>query len=223
MTSSTRVNAVPEPIVIWGGGGHGHVVIDLLRTSGEWDIRGIVDNLNPPGSRIMGIPVLGDADRLPALRRDGVRHIVVAIGDCTARAGMLKQARELGFHTPSLVHPSCVLYPSAVIGPACVLCAMSIVGAQSVIGAGTILNTRCVVDHDNRIGDCAHVAPGAVLCGFVTVGRETWIGAGAIVRDHLTIGRQALIGAGSVVIRPVADGQTVYGNPATIREKGSPS
>lgn len=222
MTSSTRVNAVPEPIVIWGGGGHGHVVIDLLRTSGEWDIRGIVDNLNPPGSRIMGIPVLGDADRLPALRRDGVRHIVVAIGDCAARAGMLKQALDLGFQTPSLAHPSCVLYPSAVIGPACVLCAMSVVGAQSVIGAGTILNTRCVVDHDNQIGDCSHVAPGAVLCGFVTVGRESWIGAGAVVRDHLTIGSQALIGAGAVVIKHVADGQTVYGNPATVREKGAP-
>jgi hypothetical protein len=135
MTFNTHKTTAGKPIVVCGGCGHGHVVIDLLRTSGEWDIRGIVDNLHPPGSRIMGIPVLGDADRLPALLREGVHHIVVAIGDCTARAGMLKQALDLGFQTPSLVHPSCVLYPSAVIGPACVLCAMSVVGAQSVIGA----------------------------------------------------------------------------------------
>lgn len=222
MKSSTSVNNVPKPIVVWGGGGHGHVVIDLLRILGGWDIRGIVDSLNPVGHRIMDLPVLGDADRLPDLRRDGVEHIVVAIGDCTARAHMLQHARHLGFQTPSIVHPSCILSPSAVIGPACVLCAMSIVGTQTTIGAGTILNTRASVDHDNHIGDCTHVAPGAVVCGFVTIGRESWIGAGAIIRDHLSIGNRVMVGAGAVVLKDVADEQTVYGNPATVRHKGTP-
>lgn len=219
MKSNTTVNSTPKPIVVWGGGGHGHVVIDLLRTLGGWDIRGIVDSLTPVGHRIMDLPVLGDADRLPDLRRNGVEHIVVAIGDCTARANMLQQVQQLGYRTPALVHPSCVLAPSAVIGPACVLCAMSMVGAQTTIGAGSILNTRASVDHDNDIGDCTHVAPGAVVCGFVSIGRETWIGAGAIVRDHLSIGNHAMIGAGAVVLKDVADGQTVYGHPATVRHK----
>jgi sugar O-acyltransferase (sialic acid O-acetyltransferase NeuD family) len=219
MKSSASVNNAPKPIIVWGGGGHGHVVIDLLRTLGGWDIRGIVDSLNPVGHRIMDLPVLGDTDRLPDLRHDGVEHIVVAIGDCTARAKMLQQALHLGFQIPTLVHPSCILSPSAVIGSACVLCAMSMVGAQTTIGTGTILNTRSSVDHDNCIGDCTHVAPGAVVCGFVTIGRESWIGAGAVVRDHLVIGSRVMIGAGAVVLKDVADGQTVYGNPATVRHK----
>ncbi len=214
MNSAPPVNSADKPILVWGGGGHGHVVIDLLRTLGGWSIAGIVDSVNPPGSRIMDVPVLGDADCLPDLREQGIANIVVAIGDCAARAGMLEQARALGFETPTLIHPSCILYPSAEIGPACVLCALSIVGAQTRIGAGVILNTRCVVDHDNRIGDCAHVAPGAVLCGFVTVGRESWIGAGSVVRDHLAIGSRVMVGAGSVVLKDVPDGQTVFGNPA---------
>ena len=221
MKSSANASDAPRPIVVWGGGGHGHVVIDLLRIIGSWDVAGILDNRNPPGARIMDVPVLGDADCLPQLRRDGVENVVVAIGDCSARAKMLQRVRDLGFQTPSIIHPSCIIYPSAVIGSACVLCPMSIVGAQTTIGMGTILNTRSVVDHDNQIGHCAHVAPGAVLCGFVAVGSETWIGAGAVVRDHLSIGNRVMVGAGSVVIKNVPDGSTVYGNPAAAKGKAS--
>jgi UDP-perosamine 4-acetyltransferase len=221
MKSNASMNAAPKSIVVWGGGGHGHAVIDILRSIGGWDIAGIIDNLNPIGTRIMGLPVLGDADMLPVFRSQGVDNLVVAIGDGSARAQRLAQARALGFQTPSIIHPACILYPSAHIGSACVLCAGAIVGAQSRIGDGVILNTRSVVDHDCAIGECCHLAPGAVLCGFVSVGRETWVGAGAIVRDHLAVGKNVMIGAGSVVLKSVSDGQTVYGNPARLKVRSS--
>jgi sugar O-acyltransferase (sialic acid O-acetyltransferase NeuD family) len=208
-----------ERIAIWGGGGHGHVVADLLRAVGGWDIAGFIDNRNPPGSTIMGLPVLGDADILPGLPGQGIGHIVVAIGDCGPRARMLEQVRGLGFQTPTLIHPSCILYPSAVIGEACVLCAGAIVGAQSRIEDGGIVNTRALVDHDVHLGACSHVAPGAILCGFITLGRETWIGAGAVVRDHLSIGARVTVGAGAVVVKNIPDGQTVYGNPASVHPR----
>ena len=219
MKSSASARRAPKPIVVWGGGGHGHVVVDLLRVLGGWDIVGILDNRNPPGARIMDVPVLGDADQLPRLRGGGIENVVVAIGDFAARSKMLHHAQDLGFQTPSIIHPSCIIYPSAIIGSACVLCALSIVGAQTTIGSGTILNTRSVVDHDNQIGKCVHVAPGAVLCGYVAVGSESWIGAGSVVRDHLVIGSRVMVGAGSVVIKNVPDGLTVYGNPAIPRNK----
>ncbi len=215
MRSSTAMNTGPERIAIWGGGGHGHVVADLLRTVGGWDIAGFIDNLHPKGSAIVGLPVLGDADSLPGIIQQGVDHIVVAIGACDARARMLAHVRSLGFQTPTLIHPSCILSPSASVGTACVLCAGALVGAQSRIEDGVILNTRASVDHDVHVGYCSHVAPGAVLCGFITVGRETWIGAGAVVRDHLAIGERVMVGAGAVVVKNVPDGRTVYGNPAS--------
>lgn len=212
--STANMNATPKSIAVWGGGGHGHVVIDLLRSIGRWNIVGVIDNLNPKGALVMGVPVIGDADVLPALRKQEVDHLVVAIGDSAARAHMLEQARTLGFQTPTLAHPTCIRSPSAVIGTACVLCAGSIVGASATLGTGVILNTGASVDHDNRIGDYAHVAPGAVVCGFVTVGRESWIGAGAVIRDHLSIGSRVMVGAGAIVLKDVPDGQTVVGNPA---------
>ena len=219
MTSSASAQPAPKSIVVWGGGGHGHVVVDLLRAVGGWDLVGILDNLNPQGARIMGVPVLGDADQLPRLRKQGVAHVAVAIGESGARERMLAQAVALGFQMPTLIHPACVVSPAAAIGPACVLCAGAIVGPQAVLGAGVIVNTRASVDHDVRLGDFAHVAPGATVCGFVTVGRGTWIGAGAVVRDHLAIGDRVMVGAGALVLKNVPDGLTVYGNPATPRNK----
>lgn len=223
MKSSARARQAPRPVVVWGGGGHGHVVVDLLRVLGGWDVVGILDNRNPPGTRIMDVPVLGEADQLPRLRREGVAHVAVAIGEPAARADMLARARALGFEMPTLVHPSCVVSAAAVVGPACVLCAGAIVGPQSVLGTGVIVNTRASVDHDVRLGDFAHVAPGATVCGFVAIGRGTWIGAGAVVRDHVALGDRVMVGAGAVVLQDVPDGLTVFGCPAKPPSKERPA
>ncbi|HOU21136.1 MAG TPA: acetyltransferase [Kiritimatiellia bacterium] len=223
MTSSASANPAPKSIVVWGGGGHGHVVADLLRVLGGWDVVGFLDNRNPPGARIMGVPVLGDADQLPRFREQGVAHVAVAIGDPAARADMLARARALGFDMPTLVHPSCVVSPTAVVGPACVLCAGAVVGPGTVLGTGVIVNTRASVDHDVRLGDFAHVAPGATVCGFVEIGRATWIGAGAVVRDHLALGERVMVGAGAVVLQDVPDGLTVFGCPAKPQPQERPA
>ena len=213
--NNKRIGRSPDKrIAVWGGGGHGHVVADLLRTLGDWSVSGFIDNRNEKGSLVVGLPVLGDEDALPSILLDGVENLVVAIGDCPARARMLEHALSLGFQTPTLIHPSCILAPTASIGSACVLCAGAIVGAQSRVDDGVILNTRASVDHDTHVGYCSHVAPGALLCGYIDVGCETWIGAGSVVRDHLSIGNRVMVGAGSVVVKSVLDGQTVYGNPA---------
>jgi len=201
-------------IVLWGGGGHGHVLIDTLRILGGWEIVGIVDSVHAPGNEIMGVPVLGDADRLPALREQGVAHLFVAVGNGAACAKMMQQAEELGFSLPAIIHPSAEVFPSASIGPGSVVCSGATVGAQVRLGKGVIINTCAVVDHDCVIGDFAHISPAAVLCGVIRVGERTWVGAGSVLRDHLTIGDDVMIGMGSVVVSDVTAGQTVFGKPA---------
>ncbi len=201
-------------IVLWGGGGHGHVVIDTLRAAGGWEIVGIIDNTHPLGTEIMGTSVLGDTDMLPALREQGVAALVVAVGSGAARQKMIQQAEELGFSLPAIIHPSAEVFPSASIGPGCVVCSGATIGAQVRLGSGVIVNTHAIVDHDCVIGDYSHISPAAVLCGVIQIGERTWVGAGSVLRDHLTIGDDVMIGMGSVVVSDVPAEQAVCGNPA---------
>jgi sugar O-acyltransferase (sialic acid O-acetyltransferase NeuD family) len=82
------------------------------------------------------------------------------------------------------------------------------------IGRGVICNTSTSIDHECRIGDFTHIAPGAVLCGNVIVGRSSFIGANSVIRQGIHIGNNVTIGAGTVVVKDIPDGATVVGNPA---------
>jgi maltose O-acetyltransferase len=51
------------------------------------------------------------------------------------------------------------------------------------------------------------------------VGNNVKIGVNATLRPFVKVGDGARIGAGSVVVKDVAAGTTVYGNPARPRPK----
>ena len=65
-----------------------------------------------------------------------------------------------------------------------------------------------------EIGNYVHIAPGAVLSGAVSIGEGTFVGANAVVKQGIRVGKNVIIGAGAVVTKDIADGLTVYGNPA---------
>jgi acetyltransferase-like isoleucine patch superfamily enzyme len=54
----------------------------------------------------------------------------------------------------------------------------------------------------------------ARIRGAVVLPDEAWLGAGATVIQGVRIGAGAIVGAGAVVLRDVARGETVVGNPA---------
>lgn len=58
----------PTAIIVYGGGGHGKSLIDLLRSLGVYRVAGVVDDGLEAGSLILGVPVLGGKDVLPGLK-----------------------------------------------------------------------------------------------------------------------------------------------------------
>jgi maltose O-acetyltransferase len=47
-----------------------------------------------------------------------------------------------------------------------------------------------------------------------------FIGLGALISNRVTVGAGAIVGAGAVVLRDVAAGETVVGNPAKPLTRG---
>ena len=209
------------PLVLWGASGHARVVADIVRLRGEHEIAGFVDDRDPSrrGAPFCGARVLGLAE-LVELRRAGVLHLLVAVGDCAARLRLAERARRDGFTlAPAAVHPSAVVAEGVELGAGSVVAAGAIVNPGVRIGENVIVNTGASVDHECLLDDGVHVGPGARLGGCVTVGRAVWIGIGATVIDRIRIGADAQLGAGAVVVDDIPPGVLAYGVPARVVRK----
>lgn len=221
---ATRAERHAERVLIWGGGGHGKVVADLIRASG-WVVAGVADRdagkmgcvVEPGGGRV----VLSEVDLCRALRSgaillEGVTAIALGIGDNVARLGsariVLGAAGNVSL--PTLTHPTAVVSPSVVPGSGTLVLAGSVINADARIGIAVIVNSGTIVEHDCVVGDGTHVAPGATLAGGVRVGEMCLIGARAVLLPGITVGDGAIVGAGAVVNRDVPPNARVAGVPA---------
>lgn len=204
-------------VVVVGAGGHAQVVADcLLRArerGGDTTPIGFVDD-DPRflGKSFLSLPVLGTIAELGSISHDGV---VVAIGNNRVREAIAAQLAGKGEKFVTVIHPSAIIAPDVLIADGAMLCAGCVVNTGSEIGAHVIVNTAGSIDHHNRIGAFAHVAPGVHLGGDVSVGKGSLIGIGATVSNGINIGEASIVGAGAVVIRNVEDHQVVVGVPAS--------
>jgi UDP-perosamine 4-acetyltransferase len=203
--------------IIIGAGGHGKVVLDILRAEKHYEPIGFLDadpSLN--STRVGNLPVLGQPNLLNKLRNQKVRFAIVAIGDNRARMSYAKMLAEHEFELINAVHPRATLSPTAQLGVNCVIAAGAVVATEARIGDSVIVNTQAVVEHECEIADGVHVAPGALLAGRVRVGEGAFIGLGARVIQCLSISAYANIGAGAVVLEDVAANVTAVGVPARV-------
>ncbi len=199
-------------ILIYGGGGHAKAVMDLLKALGEFEIAGIVDDGIPPGSTVMGIPVLGARDLLPGLVANGLRLAANGVGgivDIGVRVRLFELLENQGFMLPALVHPRATVEPGARIGAGVQVFPNAYVGSESVLHPKCMVNTGAVVSHDCEIGAYSHIAPGALLAGHVHVGERALVGMGVKVVIGITLGDGARVGSGATVLANVPAGTIV--------------
>ena len=208
-------------ILLIGGGGHCHSVLDILMSGGVYDRIGIVAkdeaNYQELQNDILTAPFLaGIDDELPKLLSEGWQDAFVtlgSVGNTVGRRQIFDNLLKIGFGIPIIKDKSAIVSKSSIIGRGALIGKNAVINAGSRIDQCAIINTGAIIEHDCEIGEFAHVSPGAILCGGVTVGRDSHIGAGSTVIQGITIGKAALIGAGSVVVKNIPDGVKAYGNP----------
>lgn len=211
--SNVTIQSITDrQIVVFGGGGHGKSVIELIRSEGRWEVIGVVDDGIPAGETILGFPTLGGAAVLADLHAKGLLFAINAvggIGNLETRIKIFDVITRQGLTCPAVVHPRAVCEPSASIENGSQVFTLAYVGSSSRIGFGCILNTGAIISHDCVVGNYSNISPGAILAGGVKVDERVMIGMGVTINLNVKVGANARIGNGATVKSDVPDGTVV--------------
>lgn len=205
-----------KQLLIIGAGGFGREMYGAARTSvgfgTDFVIRGFLDARADALSGFSGYPpVLGDpATYVPA--PDDV--FVTALGDIASRRRCAQALEEKGAEFVAIVHKTAYIGPNVTIAPGAFIAPNAVLTADIRIGRHASVFHGSSIGHDTVLGDCAHVYAQCSLGGSVRVGEGARVFPGSVIVPRRTIGANATVGAGSTVIIDVAEGDTVFGNPA---------
>ncbi len=192
----------PTQVIIYGGGGLSKMIIEHVRVTGAYQIVGIIDDQLPPGADVIGCRLLGGAEKLAELYQQGIRtafNSVGGIGNFRVRLKVFQTLAEAGFVCPVLVHPTAHIDPTAVLEPGVLVLAQSYVSGNARVGMGSLINNSVVVSHDNVLGVCTNLSPGAMLAGDVVLEDFVQIGMNATINIGVRVGTRSLIGNGATV------------------------
>ena len=205
-------------LIICGTSGSAYDVLDIVgalnRQSAAWEVIGFLDDARPPGSRYLDYPVLGALREAARFNNCWFINVIGSDTSYRRRAEIVKSTAVGPERFATLVHPQASVSLWARLGRGVYVSFGASIGGGVVVGDHVSFSPGSIIGHDTTIADCALIAPGAVISGFVNIGGSCYIGAGAMIRQRLRIGDGALVGMSSVVIRDVAPGVTVVGNPA---------
>ncbi|MUP46857.1 acetyltransferase [Gramella sp. BOM4] len=192
------MNVKPE-IVLIGGGGHCHSVLDVIELEDKYNIKGIIDNNLPLNHNVLDYKVIGKDIDIPELAKDHV-YFLITVGQIKSYSIRLKLAEFLKTHEcklASVVSPRAYISKYAKIGVGTVVLHNAFVNANVKIGDHCIINTGADIEHDSIIGDFCHISTGAIVNGDCIIEDGCFLGSNSTISNGKIIIKNSVIGAGN--------------------------
>lgn len=211
MTSNKK-----EDIVIIGAGGFGREVYSILQET-HYNVLGYIDSCKREESHLA--PILGPDEYLEKLKEQGLRNLVIAIGNSNLREEIFHKVKSQGFHLPTIIHPTACIAEDTVIKEGSVIYPMAVIMSGCCIGECSLVNSGSTLGHDVKVGHFSNINPGAHIAGHVTLGAHCYVGLAANIIENLNIAQGSTVAAGATVISNVPAKVLVAGVPATIKKE----
>ena len=207
-----------KKLFIVGAGGFGREVYAWAKDHPDcgqaWELAGFLDDdMSALDDYDYPVSVI---DRVQDYQPRSNEVFVCAIGAPEVKKKVCQLLLKRSAEFISLVHPSVIIGENVAIGRGVVLCPRVTLTSDISVGDFVAINCHSSAGHDVLIGDWATISGHCDLTGNTRYGEGAFIATGVRIVPGKSVGGFAYVGAGSVVIRSVAAGQKVFGNPARI-------
>lgn len=204
-----------QPIILIGGGGHCISCIDVIESTGKYEIVGILDVPDKVGSSILGYPVIGTDDEIETYTSKGFEFVITVgqIQSSELRRKIYNKVKEAGGRLPVIVSSTAHISKHAIVEEGTVVMHFALINAGAIVGRCAIINSKALLEHESVTGDFCHISTSAILNGQVKTENSCFIGSNTVVGNNLEICDNVVIAAGSQVLKSIKLPGIYIGNP----------
>ncbi|MDD2894902.1 MAG: NeuD/PglB/VioB family sugar acetyltransferase [Aliarcobacter sp.] len=188
-----------EKIVLIGGGGHCHSVIDVIEQENIFEIMGIVDLKDNIGKDVLGYKIIACDDDFENIFKN-CKNAIITIGFIQTnelRISLFNKLKKIGFNFPIIISPFAYVSKHAFLDEGTIVMHNALVNANAKIGKNCIINSKALIEHDVVVEDNCHISTASVLNGGVIVTKNTFYGSNATSKQGIKI--CGFVKAGSLV------------------------
>lgn len=187
-----------EKIVLIGGGGHCHSVIDVIEQENKYEIIGIVDTKENIGKKVLDYEIIACDDDLETIFLS-CKNALITVGQIESnkiRVKIYNKLKEIGFNLPVIISPLAYVSNHSSIEEGTIIMHHALVNANTKIGKNCIINTKALIEHDCIIEDNCHISTASVINGGVRVKENSFFGSNATSKQSIEV--DGFIKAGSL-------------------------
>lgn len=188
-----------EKIILIGGGGHGHSVIDVIEQTTKYEIIGIIDTKENIGKKVLNYEVIACDDDLETIFKT-CKNAIITVGQIESnkiRVKIYNKLKQIGFNLPVIISPFAYVSKHSFIDEGTIIMHHALINANVKIGKNCIINTKALIEHDCIVEDNCHISTASVLNGGVIVKENSFFGSNATSKQSIEI--SGFIKAGSLV------------------------
>lgn len=188
-----------EKIILIGGGGHCHSVIDVIEQINKYEIIGIVDTKENIGKKVLNYEVIACDDDLEIIF-ETCKNAIITVGQIASnkiRVKIYNKLKQIGFNLPVIISPFAYVSKHSIIEEGTVIMHHALINANVKIGKNCIINTKALIEHDCIVEDNCHISTASTINGGVIVKENSFFGSNSTSKQGIEI--DGFIKAGSLV------------------------
>jgi sugar O-acyltransferase (sialic acid O-acetyltransferase NeuD family) len=184
-----------------------------IRAGAPWKIKGFLDSRSQLLSGLpYEVPILASPE---AYEPQADEVFICAVGTPHDKKRYCSMMESKGARFATLIHPTASVGHAVRVGEGSILGPFTQLSCDIQLGRHVAFGTHSNTAHDTRIGDYAQICGSCEINGAAVIEEGAFVGSHATILPKAVVGAWSYVGAGSVVLRRVAPGAKVFGNPAT--------